>query len=77
MPWNQFLTILNNSAASPTSESQPNSQTNEPKKDNLSGDKADETTEVQKKVSQAPAGLGTGLASLNSKKQKQKAKVQS
>lgn len=75
MAWNQFLTMLNNSAASPASEAQPNSQTNEPKKDNLTGDKSNGAAEEQKTVSQAPAGLGTGLASLNSKKQKQKAKA--
>ncbi|XP_020579345.1 clustered mitochondria protein isoform X2 [Phalaenopsis equestris] len=63
IPWNQFLTILNNSTAS---ETEPNSQSNEPNKSNGA-------TEGEK-ASQTPAGLGTGLASLNSKKQKQKAK---
>ncbi|KAI0488854.1 hypothetical protein KFK09_028693 [Dendrobium nobile] len=69
MPWNQFLTILNNSVvASSASEAQPNMDT-------PSADKSNGTSEGQK-VNQAPAGLGAGLASLNSKKQKQKAKAQ-
>lgn len=77
MPWDQFLTIINNnSAASPASEAQPNSQTNESKTDdNPSCDKSNVATEAEK-ASPAPAGLGTGLGSLNSKKQKQKTKAQ-
>lgn len=76
MPWDQFLAIINNSAASPASESQPSSQTNESKTNNDPNvDKSNAMTEAEK-VSQAPAGLGTGLGSLNSKKQKQKTKAQ-
>ncbi|KAK8914116.1 Clustered mitochondria protein [Platanthera zijinensis] len=69
MPWNQFLSILNNSS---TPETQLSSQPDEPKNGAPSTHSSNGTAEVQPVGQQSPAGLGSGLTSLNSKKQKQK-----
>ncbi|KAG0449031.1 hypothetical protein HPP92_027514 [Vanilla planifolia] len=71
MQLNQFLTLLNNSMASPPQETQLNSQPNEPTKEPPNGTGAGQQLSLA-----SPAGLGTGLSSLNSKKQKQKPKAQ-
>ncbi|KAG0502538.1 hypothetical protein HPP92_002610 [Vanilla planifolia] len=69
MQLNQFLTLLNNSMASPPQETQLNSQPNEPTKEPPNGTGAGQQLSLA-----SPAGLGTGLSSLNSKKQKQNQK---
>ncbi|PKA56552.1 Clustered mitochondria protein [Apostasia shenzhenica] len=77
LPWNQFLNILNNSAASSTPESAPSSQPDEAKKDASNSQNSSNAPEGDQKqqANQGPAGLGAGLTALDPKKQKERPKA--
>ncbi|KAG1327255.1 hypothetical protein COCNU_01G011890 [Cocos nucifera] len=80
-PLTQLLNIINSGATA--SEAQPNAQANEPEGEANNGstlngtsvEKKDANGSVENRDDQGPVGLGTSLASLDSKKQKSKPKA--
>ncbi|XP_026663446.1 clustered mitochondria protein-like isoform X2 [Phoenix dactylifera] len=80
-PLTQLLNIINSGATA--SEAQPNAQANEPKREASNGSTLNGTSvatkdadgSVENRDDQGPVGLGTSLASLDSKKQKPKPKA--
>lgn len=80
-PLTQLLNIINSGATA--SEAQPNAQANEPEGEANNGSTLNGTSvgtkdangSVENRDDQGPVGLGTSLASLDSKKQKSKPKA--